>query len=303
MNLVFSIRSKEKRNTLKPRKKVVKDNLSTRSEQQVNQAIKHRRNIKSKFDTIEKEENIKEIGSLKSLPKNRFEDTNIETNSKIDNNKPTSKTEKKLEKEKRAKTGFIIICIMIAILILVNAGSVVFFFLAPNKKNCGSGYFLAEDADSNDSCIKCSVKNCDKCLGDSLSDFCFSCKNNFIPEYENGIVKSCNYNDINDEDCLEFDENGLCQKCREGKFPCFYNEKKQICEPCTIEHCTSCFGSSTEVICTGCEKGYYIHSDENKTLACSKCSDHCEICIGNENISYCVSCEDTYNLNNRACSQ
>lgn len=101
---------------------------------------------------------------------------------------------------------------------------------------------------------------------------------------------------------MEIDENGLCQKYSEGKFPCFYNENKQICQLCSIEHCTSCYGSSTSVICNACEKGYYILIDSNDELKCSQCSDHCEICIGTENFSYCLSYEEMYNLNNGTCT-
>lgn len=307
MNEVFSVRRKEKRRKTEILKRPPLENqetLSTKSERQINQKLKVRKNVKSKFDTVE-EENIKEMGSMKSLPKSKIGEKNGDLNSTINNYRSKSKLERKLEKEKKAKTGFIIICILITILILANAGSIVFFYLKPNKIECGSGFYRPEDDGSNKICVKCSTKNCDKCLGDSLTDFCFSCKSGFTPEYENGIVKSCNYNNDNDEtsddDCLEFDQNGLCKKCPEGKYLCFYNENKQLCETCPIEHCTSCYGSSTSVICMDCEKGYYIsYNSTNST--CNKCSEHCEMCIGDETFSHCLSCEETYNLNNGKCS-
>lgn len=194
MNGVFAIRKKDKRRRTEVfTRPIIKDNMSTRSDKQISQNLKIRKNIKSRFDTLEREEDIKEMGSKKTLPRKRITE-NEELNSKINNYNPKSKSEKKLEKEKKAKCGFIKICIMIAILIFANVGSILFFFLTPNKINCSSGFFMAEDDNLNKNCLKCSVKNCEKCLGDSQTDFYFSCKAGFTPVYKNGIIISCNYN-------------------------------------------------------------------------------------------------------------
>ena len=82
--------------------------------------------------------------------------------------------------------------------------------------NCESGYFLT---DNNKSCKKCSIDNCEKCYERNKTNFCIFCKSDFIPIYENGIIKFCLYHceTGKDEKCLSCDiDNIKCISCNIG---------------------------------------------------------------------------------------
>ena len=82
--------------------------------------------------------------------------------------------------------------------------------------DCGSGYFLT---DNNKTCQKCSINNCEKCYERNNTNVCIFCMSDFIPIYENGIIKSCRYHcEIGkDEKCFSCDSNNInCSSCNAG---------------------------------------------------------------------------------------
>ena len=80
---------------------------------------------------------------------------------------------------------------------------------------CESGFFLTD----NNICKKCSIDNCEKCSENNNTIFCLACMSDFIPIYENGIIKFCQYHcEIGkDEKCFSCDsENIICTSCNIG---------------------------------------------------------------------------------------
>ena len=69
---------------------------------------------------------------------------------------------------------------------------------------CDNELFLPEDDKTK--CIKCSIKNCDECIGTKLNNICNKCNPGFNPIYEdNKIISCCNegYYYFKDE-CKEY---------------------------------------------------------------------------------------------------
>ena len=71
-----------------------------------------------------------------------------------------------------------------------------------NKKRdniiCNSGFYFPYENSSK--CIRCSVKNCDKCYGYINDNTCISCISPFIPFYENNKIIQCKYSYNNEEE-------------------------------------------------------------------------------------------------------
>jgi len=127
---------------------------------------------------------------------------NMSTPSKNDQNEIKVKSKLSL-KVKLIIFSIILIIILLIILIIYN--------LSKSPKDCQTGYYLPDDSKSK--CEKCSVDNCDKCSGTKESNICSSCFPNYIPFYENNILKSCN-------------------PCNEGCLTC--NETTHKCLECNI---------------------------------------------------------------------
>ena len=107
------------------------------------------------------------------------------------------------------KVKLIIFSIILIIIILII---LIIYNLLKSPKDCETGYYLPDDSKSK--CEKCSVDNCDKCSGTKESNICSSCISNYIPFYENNILKSC---DPCSKECLNCDEKShKCLKCIEG---------------------------------------------------------------------------------------
>ena len=124
---------------------------------------------------------------------------------------------------------------------------------------CNPGYYLPNDEEDKSKCKKCSTINdkCEECYGTKESVKCLSCKNGYIPFYNNK-------NEI--IECNPICETGINDYCKE----CNY-EKNQ---------------------CSSCNEGYYLPNDDLYKLKCKKCSDivkNCNKCNGELNS---VTCED-----------
>ena len=228
----------------------------------------------------------------------RNEYTNKENISKIEDKSLISNEKNEIEKKTKMKKN-IIRFIIVLLLLLINA-FIIFFFLYYlinkyiNEKKCNSGYFRPEDDEAYQKCKKCSIDNCERCIGNKTLDFCIKCENGYEPVYLNNIIKYCtSYNNI---DCSQFDINSNeCKVCHDGYFLAFYNETKKKCKKCSIDNCSKCFGSTLFYKCIACENGYFIPQDDESKQNCKKCSiQNCGECVGTKSLDMCISCLPDY---------
>ena len=77
-----------------------------------------------------------------------------------------------------------------------------------NNINCTSGSYAIYDNTGKKSCKKCSIEDCDICLGNEYSDICLSCIYHYIPIYKNYIMEQCHYFcGINEKNIYSSDDN------------------------------------------------------------------------------------------------
>ena len=244
-------------------------------------------------------ENEKTNGGIKITKRN--EKKNIKNNPENENTIINQKNIIKKEKKNKISYKYLKISILLYIyIILIIFGFIYFNFKLKKRKNkkiekifCDSGFYFPEDDETNKNCKKCSVENCEKCVGNKYMNFCTQCKSGFQPIYENDLViQYCKNINVN-EQCLEFDENNNnCKICNNGYFLSFYSEMKKKCQICSIANCKQCFGSILSNICLKCINGYYIPDDDTTKQNCKKCSlNHCEKCIGTNSFDICLSCQ------------
>ena len=169
-------------------------------------------------------------------------------------------------------------------------------------ESCNSGYYLPSD-DAEKKCKKCSDINdkCQECIGTKTSVKCLSCKNGFIPFYdENNEISECN------PPCLVGNGN-LCKTCDYGKNQCidcnegFYLPTDDLyklnCKKCTeiVTNCNECHGEINTVTCDDFIK-------ENIIIPPTKCGWNCETGIDekcltcNEEKNQCNTCNNGYYL-------
>ena len=95
----------------------------------------------------------------------------------------------KKEREKtRTKRYLIIDGLLILNIALLIAVFTCIYYDLENKgnyeiKHCNSGYFKPEFSRENKNCKKCSVENCERCIGNQTVDFCTKCKPGFKSIY------------------------------------------------------------------------------------------------------------------------
>ena len=98
-------------------------------------------------------------------------------------------------------TKYIIIIIILLLLILSLFFGIYSFILIKKKQkddknnniNCTSGSYLTYDNTGKKICKKCSLEDCDICIGNEYTDICLSCVHHYIPMYKNNIMESCHY--------------------------------------------------------------------------------------------------------------
>ena len=102
----------------------------------------------------------------------------------------------------------IIIIIVFLFLYFSKINEIKTFVINKNKNEitCNDGLFLPEDDKTK--CIKCSIENCNECIGTKLNNICNKCKPGLNPAYEDNKIISCSicnegYYLINDE-CKEY---------------------------------------------------------------------------------------------------
>ena len=168
--------------------------------------------------------------------------------------------------------------------------------------SCNSGYYLPSD-DEEKKCKKCSDINdkCQECYGTKNSIKCLSCKNGFIPFYdENNEILECN------PPCLagvgnlcktcDYDKN-QCIDCNEGYYLPTDDLYKLKCKKCTdiLTNCNKCHGKLNTVTCDDFE-------NENIIIPTTKCGWNCETGINekclscNEEKNQCIDCNEGYYL-------
>ena len=98
----------------------------------------------------------------------------------------------------------ILIIIIIIFLFLYRSKMNKIFDINKNKNEiiCDNGLFLPEDDKTK--CIKCSIENCNECIGTKLNNICIKCKSGLNPIYEDNNIILCSicnegYYLINDE--------------------------------------------------------------------------------------------------------
>ena len=126
-------------------------------------------------------------------------------------------------------------------------------------ETCNSGFYLPSDEDDKSKCKRCSDINdrCEECYGTLNTIKCYSCKNGYIPFYNNNNeIIECN------------------PKCQTGE--------NELCKTCDFENNR----------CIRCNEGYYLPSDDLFKLKCKKCKDivkNCNECHGE---IYSVTCDN-----------
>ena len=113
--------------------------------------------------------------------------------------------------------------ILLLLIIILIMGIIIFlilYYIRNNnnnnsyyiQKNCDSGYYYPNNDNINQKCKQCSINGCEKCYGNNITNICISCKNDYIPIYENNKIKYCKYpfDDEEIEKCLEYDINNQC---------------------------------------------------------------------------------------------
>ena len=194
--------------------------------------------------------------------------------------------------------------VLLSIFIFIIFFGFLYININTNKNNnskikCDSGFYIPEDDEANQNCQKCTVENCEKCVGNKYMNFCTECKVGFQPIFEKEmVIKYCkdNSNSYSNENCLELYENSNdCKLCKSGYFLSFYNETKKQCKVCSINNCQQCFGSVLSDICLKCSNGYFIPDDDMTKQRCEKCSTkNCEKCIGTNFFDICISCQSDF---------
>lgn len=137
---------------------------------------------------------------------------------------------------------------------------------------CESHYFLKDNE-----CKLCrdEVDNCSFCALKDTSVVCLSCEIGYHRNDKNKCekcIENCNH-------C----STDKCVVCRHGYF---YEEQKDTCEKCELEHCKVC--DSAEV-CSECESGFFFNAEIKK---CEKCAENCLKC--SDNADNCLACPINY---------
>ena len=80
--------------------------------------------------------------------------------------------------------------------------------------NCNYGFYLPSDDEIKLECKSCSINHCKSCHGTKNVDICNLCENNYEPELDNNIIKSCIYQEPSKNNC-EIGDGDKCLTCSE----------------------------------------------------------------------------------------
>lgn len=194
--------------------------------------------------------------------------------------------------------------------------------------SCNEGYYLPTDDLYKLQCKKCTdiVKNCKECHGELNSvtcdsfegadkvncgyicqtgknELCLTCDNvlnqcsscnigYYLPTDSTFklVCNRCDYLIDHCQDCYGSLSSITCIKCYDN-YILSYNTCKlnQMCETGPGEKCLTC--DQEKQICSSCNEGYYLPSDDEQKLKCKKCSvDGCKTCYGTKSYDVCTEC-------------
>ena len=139
---------------------------------------------------------------------------------------------------------------------------------------CNEGYFLPTDDNIKLECKKCSnlIDHCIECNGKTYLVTCTKCMDGYILSYDQ--IKKISI-------CILKNEN---TDLRETEKP-----KNKECITGLGEKCLTC--NYLDNICSSCNEGYYLPSDDDEKTKCKKCSlENCQFCEGTLASNYCLQC-------------
>lgn len=157
--------------------------------------------------------------------------------------------------------------------------------------SCHDGFYLV-----NNSCIKCTLEGCKKCIIGEHQSTCRECADGYYKDVYYDSCYPCN------KACGTCDEmsNKNCLTCAVGYYTQSVSGTHLTCSPCTEAgaNCLECHkdcdgstGENCQLVCTRCIEGYSFVDNQ-----CIKCHESCKTCDGpTEND--CVTCTDKYFLN------
>lgn len=149
----------------------------------------------------------------------------------------------------------------------------------------------------HNTCIACTLPNCQTCYFDSSTQvrFCSKCFLGYYLE-PNGLCLSCGLNK-----CLTCQSTNIsivpriftCTLCSDG----YFLNSTNHCQDCSefITGCTSCSLTNNQLICNQCQPSLYYFND-NSCLACNMSIDSCKTCLVNSPQILCTGCHESYFL-------
>ena len=139
---------------------------------------------------------------------------------------------------------------------------------------CNEGYFLPTDDKIKLECKKCSnlIDHCIECSGKTYLVTCMKCMEGYILSYDQNKQISI---------CILKNEITYLPETEEPQ--------KKVCITGYGEKCLTC--NYLKNICSSCNEGYYLPSDDNEKTKCKKCSlENCQSCEGTIASNYCLQC-------------
>lgn len=93
-------------------------------------------------------------------------------------------------------------------------------------KICNTGYFLAFHSEIEKKCEMCSIENCSKCFGSTVSHICIKCNDGYYIPSDDKTRKNCKKCDIeNCEKCIGMKYFNICISCLSGFTPQYKDDK------------------------------------------------------------------------------
>lgn len=183
-------------------------------------------------------------------------------------------------------------------------------------QTCNEGYYLPTDDNIKLECKKCHnlIEYCLECSGSTYSIICTKCMNDYILTYDQNKKKSIcklsgeieketenpnNQIEINkptcvtgpNEKCLTCDyEKNICSSCNLGYYLPSDDEEKIQCRKCSLENCQTCEGTISSNICKSCLPYFTPVLENNQIIQCKL--SNCQ--VGPE--GKCKTCHETENL-------
>jgi hypothetical protein len=122
---------------------------------------------------------------------------------------------------------------------------------------------------NDERCASCNRERCNVCYDSYLAS--------------DGV---CNSSRLKIENCLQYENEGVCRFCHHG----FFLSKEGTCARIAIENCLELDGDGN---CTVCAQGILLK--DNKCDPINKCSsENCELCTLRQGAETCVKCQKDF---------